>query len=99
MVAIFFFFNDTATTEIYSLSLHDALPIYAHAPTRLTTARCRPWSAEAARPNKLGAIHPSLLACWGGRPLRTRGDPKSTRLNSRHLRSLYSVICLEQNNS
>src|SRR5690349_24688191 len=27
----FFFFNDTATTEIYTLSLHDALPIYAHA--------------------------------------------------------------------
>src|SRR3712207_7439826 len=27
---IFFFFNDTATTEIYTLSLHDALPIYDH---------------------------------------------------------------------
>src|SRR2546430_17556955 len=27
---IFFFFNDTATTEIYTLSLHDALPIFAH---------------------------------------------------------------------
>src|SRR3989442_7415460 len=27
-VVIFFFFNDTATTEIYTLSLHDALPIY-----------------------------------------------------------------------
>ena len=26
----FFFFNDTATTEIYTLSLHDALPIYPH---------------------------------------------------------------------
>src|SRR2546429_9820915 len=26
----FFFFNDTATTEIYTLSLHDALPIYTH---------------------------------------------------------------------
>src|SRR3712207_8282179 len=29
---LFFFFNDTATTEIYTLSLHDALPIYAHPP-------------------------------------------------------------------
>src|SRR3712207_7489284 len=27
---LFFFFNDTATTEIYTLSLHDALPIYVH---------------------------------------------------------------------
>src|SRR5438067_12095475 len=30
----FFFFNDTATTEIYTLSLHDALPIYLRAPPR-----------------------------------------------------------------
>src|SRR5947209_18128697 len=30
----FFFFNDTATTEIYTLSLHDALPILGHAPSR-----------------------------------------------------------------
>src|SRR5256886_17430478 len=33
LIFIFFFFNDTATTEIYTLSLHDALPISA-APTR-----------------------------------------------------------------
>src|SRR5436305_13698888 len=31
MFSFFFFFNDTATTEIYTLSLHDALPISAHA--------------------------------------------------------------------
>src|SRR5256886_9647304 len=31
MYFFFFFFNDTATTEIYTLSLHDALPIYPHA--------------------------------------------------------------------
>src|ERR1035438_10666754 len=30
LCVLFFFFNDTATTEIYTLSLHDALPIYAH---------------------------------------------------------------------
>src|SRR2546428_12994329 len=29
-ISNFFFFNDTATTEIYTLSLHDALPIYGH---------------------------------------------------------------------
>src|SRR2546430_14864216 len=32
LVGLFFFFNDTATTEIYTLSLHDALPISVHAP-------------------------------------------------------------------
>src|SRR5436189_5726236 len=35
----FFFFNDTATTEIYTLSLHDALPIYRHAPGALPPGR------------------------------------------------------------
>src|SRR4051794_41664641 len=51
--SIFFFFNDTATTEIYTLSLHDALPIYAHdsmtlmtrpsfTRNELCTARCGP---------------------------------------------------------
>src|SRR5256885_13565109 len=35
----FFFFNDTATTEIYTLSLHDALPIFAKAPARYVSNR------------------------------------------------------------
>src|SRR3712207_8127901 len=38
MMSYFFFFNDTATTEIYTLSLHDALPIYD-----------RPWGSRRAR--------------------------------------------------
>src|SRR2546421_373969 len=41
---LFFFFNDTATTEIYTLSLHDALPICASQPDLLD-----PWDAELAR--------------------------------------------------
>ena len=36
LVLLFFFFNDTATTEIYTLSLHDALPIWARALGELT---------------------------------------------------------------
>src|SRR6266487_2202073 len=35
-ILVFFFFNDTATTEIYTLSLHDALPIFARATTLLS---------------------------------------------------------------
>src|SRR5258707_5627660 len=53
LLAFSFFFNDTATTEIYTLSLHDALPIYASAtpqPTpniRLPTARLAgTWRSE-----------------------------------------------------
>src|SRR2546429_6901496 len=45
----FFFFNDTATTEIYTLSLHDALPISAESSAR--TLRCR---ADAASPDRTG---------------------------------------------
>src|SRR2546422_11270071 len=40
-ISIFFFFNDTATTEIYTLSLHDALPIYPHRPRRARGAETR----------------------------------------------------------
>src|SRR5256885_5147988 len=37
-VLFFFFFNDTATTEIYTLSLHDALPIFSRCLPRIGTA-------------------------------------------------------------
>ena len=36
LLYVFFFFNDTATTEIYTLSLHDALPIFLCIPSRIT---------------------------------------------------------------
>src|SRR2546430_7925325 len=47
----FFFFNDTATTEIYTLSLHDALPIYRRPPSRIrtSTASTAPISAASTR--------------------------------------------------
>src|SRR2546427_11555572 len=47
---IFFFFNDTATTEIYTLSLHDALPLAMHRKTRL-----RAWAAAALAGGTLAA--------------------------------------------
>src|SRR2546428_8244444 len=45
----FFFFNDTATPEIYPLPLHDALPISLHAPPRSDPARCDPGRATRRR--------------------------------------------------
>src|SRR3712207_9139203 len=60
-VFFFFFFNDTATTEIYTLSLHDALPIWScrRAPsrpsrpaTRNTHARPSAWTRAASRPRR-----------------------------------------------
>src|SRR5215469_18395437 len=43
---LFFFFNDTATTEIYTLSLHDALPISLRHPSRRRSAAARPVPAR-----------------------------------------------------
>src|SRR3989442_5985039 len=79
---LFFFFNDTATTEIYTLSLHDALPI------------C-PWLRSADQPRlqpaqPLGVRADSRLLEVG------RGDRKSTRLNSSHVRISYAVFCLKK---
>src|SRR5256885_12797379 len=57
---IFFFFNDTATTEIYTLSLHDALPISRarpRSPSRRSTGRTR---ASACSPSS-GSRAPSSL--------------------------------------
>src|SRR2546422_2902963 len=52
-MSLFFFFNDTATTEIYTLSLHDALPISRRLGTDLTVASERPSTFERANPTGL----------------------------------------------
>src|SRR5258705_11989301 len=62
----FFFFNDTATTEIYTLSLHDALPIYppGHGVRPLPLARCakrEPIDAPHARDRKSTRLNSSHL--------------------------------------
>src|SRR5256885_15857793 len=78
----FFFFNDTATTEIYTLSLHDALPIFTgHDGTVKATYRV------------FGdRIDGTYLAVD-----RTHAqDRKSTRLNSSHLVISYAVFCLKK---
>src|SRR2546426_3944820 len=80
LLHIFFFFNDTATTEIYTLSLHDALPICE----RLLQQRPCEQQRRAAVCG---------LASGGGRRGR---DRKSTRLNSSHLVISYAVFCLKK---
>src|SRR3989442_4205790 len=88
----FFFFNDTATTEIYTLSLHDALPISDGRGHRLRIAQgvlTRPGGARRAR------RAPGLAADRRGRRA-ARGDRKSTRLNSSHVRISYAVFCLKK---
>src|SRR5256885_17242024 len=76
----FFFFNDTATTEIYTLSLHDALPIFSS-----TRARSVQSAAAVAR----FGVRTFACVCMGA-------DRKSTRLNSSHLVISYAVFCLKK---
>src|SRR2546422_9926296 len=78
----FFFFNDTATTEIYTLSLHDALPIYQRPAPRGPRQRAR--GSEHVGPRDR-ALAPFVL-----------GDRKSTRLNSSHGYISYAVFCLKK---
>src|SRR3712207_7135886 len=87
---VFFFFNDTATTEIYTLSLHDALPISLRA---------------ADQPVERGGLqgqevrHLERLGDLGERDAQRRAgdlDRKSTRLNSSHANISYAVFCLKK---
>src|SRR5258707_4622189 len=82
LIFFFFFFNDTATTEIYTLSLHDALPILH------IGAIC------VARDlfNKIGGFDEALRS-W---EITDFVDRKSTRLNSSHANISYAVFCLKK---
>src|SRR5712675_2701407 len=80
---IFFFFNDTATTEIYTLSLHDALPI------RLACASLERALASASSVS----LSPSAFS---GGAASIPPDRKSTRLNSSHGYISYAVFCLKK---
>src|SRR2546430_5689576 len=90
----FFFFNDTATTEIYTLSLHDALPIYG--------------ARDGPPPDRRPGWQPGAPAATRREAGRTRSsqqhqsdpmsqlDRKSTRLNSSHSQISYAVFCLKK---
>src|SRR5687768_18163078 len=94
------FYNDTATTEIYTLSLHDALPICGslagagRADGRLDRVTVQLAVEDPSRPS----------TCWpasGPVPVaRTLPSPstdrKSTRLNSSHGYISYAVFCLKK---
>src|SRR3712207_7174341 len=93
-----FFFNDTATTEIYTLSLHDALPILHLA---------RPGREFRGDLRERGEVHVDGQGADRGEqsqqdeersaPRRSVGqDRKSTRLNSSHANISYAVFCLKK---
>src|SRR5690606_41949285 len=89
-----FFFNTTATSEIYTLSLHDALPISGAkraAPARHPLRPKRP--AKNASPNASCPRHSAYSHTARPPP---KPDRKSTRLNSSHVKISYAVFCLKK---
>src|SRR3712207_7552983 len=88
---VFFFFNDTATTEIYTLSLHDALPIWG---CGSRDARCAQRVPAGSSPGDPASLAAAGLTTDGGTSWRS--DRKSTRLNSSHANISYAVFCLKK---
>src|SRR2546422_4372244 len=81
--SLLFFFNDTATTEIYTLSLHDALPISCRWPFG------RRGDPGGTPGGPAGELREPVLHGAGQ-------DRKSTRLNSSHGYISYAVFCLKK---
>src|SRR5438874_12694456 len=95
-IYIFFFFNDTATTEIYTLSLHDALPIYTRGESLTLKAvieSASAWLTDSGVQNAEGG--PAVLGgfnCWYDR--ETRSEEHTSELQSR--RDLVCRLLLEK---
>src|SRR3712207_9292397 len=87
-IVYYFFFNDTATTEIYTLSLHDALPIYRQRGSNDRTPRM----ADHDRP-----LDPEFGQGAGEQPcLRLRGPQSQARRSEEHTSELQSrqyLVC------
>src|SRR5690348_17923380 len=86
-LSLLFFFHATATTDIYTLSLHDALPIFQI--TLLYSKSVCPSGGD------LATISPAITPLAPPR-LSTITDRKSTRLNSSHPSISYAVFCLKK---
>src|SRR5436309_15826862 len=84
----FFFFNDPAPTEIYTLSLHDALPISEGLLRELFALT----KSDEVTPER---VHLALRERESGLP-PPDADRKSTRLNSSHVKISYAVFCLKK---
>src|SRR2546430_12842815 len=92
-LSFFFFFNDTATTEIYTLSLHDALPISTEWLASIERRRYSVFQKmqQSCRRPFIGDLVTYRRHCF---ILTT--DRKSTRLNSSHSQISYAVFCLKK---
>src|SRR3712207_8469441 len=93
MTPLVFFFNDTATTEIYTLSLHDALPIFDQPGVKAGVIL--EWLKAdygLGRGHGMALVH----VIQKGPQIDAKQDRKSTRLNSSHANISYAVFCLKK---
>src|SRR5204862_6753204 len=100
-ILTFFFFNDTATTEIYTLSLHDALPISESLDDNKVRAVFAYKFIEPTSDNEALEQIIEGEAVLHREPSEAAGvdkwvDRKSTRLNSSHVEISYAVFCLKK---
>src|SRR3712207_8220328 len=99
MLALFFFFNDTAPTKFYTLSLHAALPISrvmsAPAPAPVQTAAAA-GPAQVQRHADEPEVPGTFVQREGEEEDEPVQDRKSTRLNSSHANISYAVFCLKK---
>src|SRR2546422_7734704 len=86
VIFVLFFFNDTATTEIYTLSLHDALPISRRATRRRSRSR-RAVDATAARPCDRGRARGT------GPALAPARRPGRSEEHTSELQSRLHLVC------
>src|SRR5256885_8020912 len=103
LIFFFFFFNDTATTEIYTLSLHDALPIFVQGnyfgTDKTGNALLGSFGTDVYEypASSRATIADNIIAgAYSGSGIDLEGDRKSTRLNSSHLVISYAVFCLKK---
>src|SRR5690349_22462534 len=99
-----FFFNGTSPTEIYTLSLHDALPISQH--VQAAVAQAGPEHLVVPQLAVVGQAHPvagdqrppvgERVVDRAEERIQAEEDRKSTRLNSSHVEISYAVFCLKK---
>src|SRR5690349_23693669 len=91
-----FFFNDPATTEIYTLSLHDALPILANRGPNTNSQQFFITDDAAPHLDKSYTIFGECKPIETIHAIAALPDRKSTRLNSSHVEISYAVFCLKK---
>src|SRR5260370_5017372 len=89
MLSSLFFFNDTATTEIYTLSLHDALPI---SPARTSSTPASTRSSMSGRSSPSTSATTSRV-CSTGQTSRTSSRPGRSEEHTSELQSHLNLVC------